>query len=139
MTNSNFYVYKADGQIIKIGNLPESDIPANLSPGESYNLGVANINTQYVDNGILIDMPPKPSGFYEFDYQTKSWVVDTAAAEASVKAERDKLLLESDWTQLPDVPLTNKAEWAAYRQELRDIPEQSGYPTNVVWPVAPAS
>lgn len=138
MTNVNFYTYNTDGKILKIGSLPESDIPSNLGNADAYNLGIADIKTQFVDNGELTDLPPKPSEFYQFDYQTKTWVVDTAAAEVSVKAERNKLLLTSDWTQLPDVPLTNKAEWATYRQELRDIPEQTGYPTNVVWPVAPA-
>lgn len=63
-----------------------------------------------------------------------------ADVEAQVLSQRAALLQGSDWTQLPDVPLTEeqKAAWATYRQELRDIPQQPGYPTNVVWPVAPS-
>lgn len=42
-----------------------------------------------------------------------------------IRAERDQLLAASDWTQLPDAPLTQaeKQAWAAYRQTLRDLPE----------------
>ena len=64
---------------------------------------------------------------------------DTARA-AVVRAERDTLLLACDWTQLPDSPLdtTPKAAWATYRQELRDIPELTGFPNNFTWPSEPA-
>lgn len=52
-----------------------------------------------------------------------------AKAEAleRLRAERDRLLRDSDWTQLPDAPLTadERAQWAAYRQALRDLPQQA--------------
>ncbi|WP_199750779.1 MULTISPECIES: tail fiber assembly protein [Gemmobacter] len=49
------------------------------------------------------------------------------------------MLSDSDWTQLADAPLTpaKQAQWATYRQELRDIPSQPGYPGSVSWPVKP--
>lgn len=52
---------------------------------------------------------------------------------------RNSLLANSDWTQLADVPLTaeEKADWATYRQALRDVPSQPGFPNNIVWPAAP--
>jgi hypothetical protein len=53
------------------------------------------------------------------------------------RAERNRLLAESDWTQLPDVPEAARLAWAAYRQALRDVPEQEGFPENVVWPTKP--
>ena len=45
--------------------------------------------------------------------------------EETVREVRDKLLQQSDWTQLPDSPLSDakRAEWATYRQALRDITE----------------
>jgi hypothetical protein len=61
-------------------------------------------------------------------------------AEASrIRHERNRLIAECDWTQLDDTPLTNakKLEWAEYRQALRDIPTQSGFPWDVVWPNKP--
>lgn len=56
------------------------------------------------------------------------------------KEVRDTLLAKSDWTQSPDSPLTDakKAEWAIYRQALRDVPDQSGFPTDFRWPVQPS-
>ena len=50
---------------------------------------------------------------------------------------RDQLLAQSDWTQLPDVPQSVKDAWAPYRQALRDITQQPGFPTEVVWPTTP--
>jgi len=56
---------------------------------------------------------------------------------AIVRAERDRLLTETDWTQAADIPQATKDKWAPYRQALRDVPEQSGFPFEVVWPVKP--
>jgi len=44
--------------------------------------------------------------------------------EAIMRNQRDRFLVDSDWTQLPDCPLSDakKAEWATYRQQLRDFP-----------------
>jgi len=53
---------------------------------------------------------------------------------------RDRLLTGSDWTQLPDAPLTaaQKSAWVVYRQALRDVTKQAGFPANVTWPIVPA-
>lgn len=59
---------------------------------------------------------------------------DTAAA--AVRAERDKLIAATDWTVLGDAK-TVKADWETYRQALRDVPEQAGFPYAVVWPTPP--
>lgn len=53
-----------------------------------------------------------------------------------LRAERDRLLAESDWTQVADAPV-NQAAWASYRQALRDVPQQAGFPDDVVWPTKP--
>jgi hypothetical protein len=57
------------------------------------------------------------------------------------RAERNHLLAESDWTQLPDARAAmgaeKAAEWDAYRQALRDVPDQPSFPTDIVWPVKP--
>lgn len=55
----------------------------------------------------------------------------------NVRGKRDNLLVESDYTQLPDFPETKKAAWATYRQALRDIPTEFGSPSAVVWPSKP--
>ena len=53
-----------------------------------------------------------------------------------VRKERNRLLAESDCTQLPDSPFDATA-WQTYRQALRDLTEQSGFPDNIEWPEAP--
>ena len=53
-----------------------------------------------------------------------------------IRAERNKKLLESDWTQVADAPV-DKALWATYRQALRDVPNQEGFPWEITWPDAP--
>jgi hypothetical protein len=55
----------------------------------------------------------------------------------AVLMERKAKLVASDWTQLPDVPISTKAAWATYRQALRDITTQAGYPTEITWPTPP--
>lgn len=56
-----------------------------------------------------------------------------------MRAERDNRLNACDWTQLPDSPLNaqDKATWSAYRQELRDLPENTLDPAAPVWPDTP--
>ena len=53
-----------------------------------------------------------------------------------VRTERNQKLTDSDWTQLADAPV-DKTAWATYRQALRGIPIQSGFPFSVVWPDVP--
>jgi len=58
------------------------------------------------------------------------------AQAASVRTERNDKLVASDWTQLSDSPV-DKATWATYRQALRDITVQSGFPWTITWPTQP--
>lgn len=62
------------------------------------------------------------------------------ALAVEVREQRDRLLKDSDWTQMPDSPLAEekKNAWQTYRQALRDVPQQEGFPENVTWPDAPA-
>lgn len=66
-----------------------------------------------------------------FDQPSISW--------EEIKERRNKLLYESDWTQLLDAVLTNqeRLDWQLYRQELRDIPQTFSSPELVIWPEAP--
>jgi hypothetical protein len=58
-----------------------------------------------------------------------------AEVAKGVRATRDAKLAETDWTALSDV--TMSAEMTAYRQALRDVPAQAGFPHNVTWPSKP--
>jgi hypothetical protein len=80
-------------------------------------------------------------------YADQGWFVvgeapaDPAQSTASELAwdRAKKLLWESDWSMLPDVPMTagNKALWIEYRRALRDIRLQVGFPANIQWPAKP--
>jgi len=60
---------------------------------------------------------------------------DRKAAE--VREQRNKKLTATDWTQTADVPQAVKDSYVAYRQALRDVTAQSGFPNEITWPVAP--
>lgn len=69
---------------------------------------------------------------------TQVWAVQaapTAIQEMRVRGERDKLLAATDYLALSDQTLS--AEMVTYRQALRDVPAQSGFPTSVAWPTKP--
>ena len=59
---------------------------------------------------------------------------------AALRAQRTRLLLASDWTQLADTPLSAEAtgDWQVYRQTLRDVPANTADPLTPTWPTAPA-
>lgn len=65
--------------------------------------------------------------------------VDMVAASRSLRLQRDHRLAASDWTQLPDAPLSanQRAAWAAYRQALRDLPANIPDAANPAWPTTP--
>jgi hypothetical protein len=62
----------------------------------------------------------------------------TEASAKSARKKRNGLLTASDWTQVVDSPV-NTTAWATYRQALRDVPNQSGFPSNITWPTPPTS
>ena len=106
--------------------------PVTNKPTPDYNLATQNCNQV---NPTLID-----------DTWVMTWAVTPAtpeqiaerlnAKEAEVRSDRNRRLGNCDWTQLHDAPVL-PAPWAAYRQQLRDVTAQAGFPWNVVWPVAP--
>ena len=72
----------------------------------------------------------------EAAYRTR---IDDEAA-VGIRSERDAKLAACDWTVLTDSPLTTakKTEWKAYRNALRDITTESGFPHSVTWPTEPS-
>lgn len=63
----------------------------------------------------------------------------TAAATLDARLKRNQLLTDCDWTQLPDAPAPffGANEWTTYRQKLRDITSQAGFPWEITWPEIP--
>jgi hypothetical protein len=88
----------------------------------------------YIDDKMnVVEIPSRQFEYQIFDFITKSYKND----ESLLVKYRNLLLQSSDWTQLPDVPLETKQAWAIYRQALRDITTQQGYPFEVIWPIKP--
>lgn len=101
-----------------------------------------------------VPLQRKPFTAYETEWQKgedliyREVVISTVVDEVAknkfqskeVRAERNARLLACDWTQMQDTPLDADVLvlWRNYRQALRDVPKQAGFPHNVVWPEAPA-
>ncbi len=86
--------------------------------------GVEEINGQWFTKFSVADMDADAIA-----------ALDARQAD-SVRADRNRRLTASDWTQVDDAPVDQTA-WAAYRQALRDVPTQTGFPWDVTWPTEP--
>ena len=78
----------------------------------------------------------------EYKIENNQAVTRTEPITELIRQKRNDLLIASDWTQVNDSPLSDakKAEWATYRQELRDLPSSHQSTTNfddVVFPTQP--
>lgn len=62
--------------------------------------------------------------------------IPDAEKAGQVRADRNTKLAECDWTQLADAPV-DQAAWSTYRQALRDVPTQAGFPWDIQWPSKP--
>ena len=87
---------------------------------------------------ILYNRTTGDGAVFEDDANISDWPdfqVDPLTASATqVRAQRDELLAASDHMALAD-RITD--EWRTYRQALRDVPAQAGFPTNITWPTKP--
>jgi hypothetical protein len=94
--------------------------------------------TQRLVSGKLVDLTPAEEAAR--DAEEAAWEEEKPArAMAFLRTERNTKLVESDWTQYTDSPLSDEAKtsWQTYRQELRDLPETTDDPANPTWPEAP--
>ena len=106
---------------------------------------MAQLKSEYVydmveHKFVHIGLPPNPHA--EWNPETGDWSWDTELLEQDIRRERNRLLTLSDWTQLPDSPLSSdmKDAWSSYRQELRDITsnlEGVSSLLDVNWPIQP--
>jgi hypothetical protein len=134
------YIHTTNGKVLRKVSAPDDEAAMNCGSEEAFLLSTdvsASDLTHYVQDGQLVQMPAQPSPNHVFDYTIKDWVLDESIAITAALQQRSRLLVASDWTQLPDVPLATKEAWATYRQALRDITDQEGYPLNINWPLMP--
>lgn len=143
----NFAIYQKSDNVIKfIESRQDDTLPIVDFIYEFVEIAdpVLTIDQYYIDGGKLKIRPPQPSPFY--DWNGIEWVLNDAfwydnQAEL-VRGQRDELLLQSDWTDTASAPTRLGTDvynsWQVYRQQLRDVPEQSGFPLNVAWPTKPS-
>ena len=94
--------------------------------------------TKYILGPVFTDRPAtdtepaKTAAEQEAEYKA----MKDAEQAKSVRQQRGEELKDSDWTQVADAPV-DQAAWATYRQALRDVTSQAGFPWTVDWPTIP--
>tara|TARA_B100000945_G_C20281006_1_gene548599 strand:+ start:118 stop:468 length:351 start_codon:yes stop_codon:yes gene_type:complete len=98
--------------------------------------------TKKVDGNQVMSIPLDPDNidYQEYLEWAKTNTADPADGKTwnDIRADRDRRLTETDWTQTPDVPQETIWKWKTYRQDLRDIPQKQTDPTNITWPTKPS-
>ena len=126
------------GEILRaITASSREDLMLNVLEHESLIGGSFDPAYFYIKNEHPTLLPEKPDWPCHFDYALEQWVWDESASWSKFKAERNRRLAASDWTQVPDAPV-DQAAWATYRQQLRDLPSNTTDPRNPTWPTPPA-
>ena len=137
-------VYK-DGQVAHYKDLfKNTSFPASgpsdafLSSAGAYKVSVFRPYDRATQKLVPCD-PVVENGFayvvQVVDKTAEEIAADVASKAAQVRAARDRALSASDWTQVADAPVDQEA-WATYRQALRDLPSQVGFP-DVELPLTP--
>ena len=94
--------------------------------------------TKYILGPIFTDIPAseKQTAQTAAEQETAYKAMKDAEQAKSVRASRTQKLSDCDWTQIAD-STADKAAWATYRQALRDITGQAGFPWTMTWPETP--
>ena len=88
--------------------------------------------TKYILGPVFTDTAESTAVQQETAYK----ILKDAEQTKVIRTQRDQLLKDSDWTQVADAPVDKQA-WATYRQALRDVTQQSGFPWTINWPTKP--
>ena len=139
----NYTTYNpATGEIIYNINISHADLMESNLAGHSYIEGRYSSNEYYIDQGQPVPLPVKPQDQfeYQFDWVAKAWIIDLDRSMFTARQQRNNLLSAIDrinpvWYSA----LTEQQQQAlvAYRQQLLDVPQQAGFPTDIEWPAKP--
>ena len=105
--------------------------------------GVEQINgkwfTKYVLGPVFTDTTTEDGTVTTAAQHEAAYKAGKDAEQAkAVREDRNRRLAETDWTQLADAPVNAQA-WATYRQALRDVTAQAGFPWDIAWPEKPTA
>jgi len=136
-----FAIYNQQGKFVSKGQAEALD-ETMLDTGLGVYYGVVDPFTEYfdLDTEAVRQKGPRPTENHEFDYATKTWQLNTEYAALAALYQRQKLLKETDWTDTVSAEQrlgSMYVVWQTYRQALRDITLQQGYPLTIVWPDQP--
>ena len=112
-----------------------------LDPLERAKIGVIEVPDPVKPDESLFTSVENPDGSYTATPRTAEEITAYQATKdaeqaKSIRNSRTEMLKDSDWTQITDAT-ADKAAWAIYRQALRDITTQAGFPQTITWPDAP--
>tara|TARA_Y100000004_G_C8820550_1_gene371732 strand:+ start:304 stop:780 length:477 start_codon:yes stop_codon:yes gene_type:complete len=129
---------------------PLISFPSNFNDFDysEYNV-ISYVETQFPEYNPEIERIVESTPIFEENIWKQNWITEPLSDDElqriisdkilSIRSNRNRLLLESDWTQFNDSPLDkqSKTAWLHYRQELRDITSQNKFPYEVIWPKKP--
>jgi len=129
----SFIVYDSGGKILRCGTCADSDFNSQAHGDELVMEGHADDILHIISDSKIVEAQA-------VDELSESENIAITSKELRIK--RNAKLQRSDWTQMPDNQLTDtkKAEWAAYRQALRDAPKNNVSATSlddIIWPTKP--
>lgn len=125
--NVSFPQVMSDSDLLAVGVYP-----VTILPTPDHNRATHGVRPQTIVGDV-------PTFIQDWEvYELSAGEIDTltTAESAKLRQERNQKLSASDWTVLPDTPL-DAAQWTTYRQALRDVPSQPGFPFEVQWPTPP--
>lgn len=135
------YALIENGEIVRINislpvNIENTSIPAGATGLEVFGLyPIVGDEPSHTERERIAG----PQYVFDGEKVNRIFAVEAIPDEEfarRIRTERNQLLSESDWTQVIDAPVDQTA-WATYRQALRDITDQVGFPHTVEWPVKP--
>jgi hypothetical protein len=140
--NTYILYNKKTGQLIQVmKNCNLEDILHMLSEdvGAKLATDLPENSDYYIQDNSIVTIPPQPSSNHIWDPGSKQWELSKGLMLLKIKQLQQRLLRESDWIIIraldQGVPIPK--DWQTYRQKLRDIDAQPGYPNTIEWPIKP--
>jgi hypothetical protein len=138
----NYTIYNpTTGQILStVSGTQEQLIPEGMAtiPGE------ISAQDYYINNGQPIQKSSNPGNLwsrYEYDYATHTWIINPIISDFLSRQYRNQLLQDTIDRVNPvwynSLTAEEQNQLVAYRQQLLDVPQQAGFPTQVEWPSKP--
>ena len=136
------YYNPDSGQIIGVIDTTDPELAQLHLADKTWIQGEYNFDHYYITDGQPVPMPTRPhhSPDYDFDWTTHTWQLNTQKISDRIRADRNRELALVDrinpvWFN--SLTTQQQTELAEYRQALLDVPQQSGFPTQVNWPAKP--